>query len=182
MLLATALANARDHRGQRQRCRILCDPGSQVSFISRACAARLGLRTVHTRVPVEGIGAATVMTSGCMRVPLQSLYNAVDMVTAEVHILDSISPDMPFLNTDRGAWTHLNGLQLSDPEFNRTGSIDLLLGADVWGMVVRQGIVKGAPPRAICPGYLFWMCSVRPNNEEEWCEPWECSCQSCNVL
>lgn len=40
-------------------------------------------------------------------------------------------------------WDHLRGLKLSDPNFGNPGYIDLLIGADVWGLIVKDGFING---------------------------------------
>lgn len=80
------------------------------------------------------------------------------------------------IKVDRGNLSHLDGLLLSDTEFHQPRPIDMLLGADVWGMVVREGIVKGGPHKpcalATCFGWVVvgptsangvWDGSVRAN-------------------
>jgi hypothetical protein len=43
------------------------------------------------------------------------------------------------------SWNHLNGLQLADPDFGCPGSIDVLLGVDVFVGTVLQGRRAGPP-------------------------------------
>ena len=37
------------------------------------------------------------------------------------------------------SWNHVSGLTLADPKFGIPGRIDLLLGADIFSGVLRQG-------------------------------------------
>lgn len=94
---------------------------------------------------MEGIGPATVTTGGCVFVELQSLQPDRDSVNVELHVLEVISSNLPADAVDRQAWNHLEGLPLADPSFNRSGPIDVLLGADSWGLVIRDGVVTGTP-------------------------------------
>lgn len=158
VLLGTAEANACDRHGRLRRCRIICDPGSQISIVSSAFARILGLKIIPRCIPVDGIGPASVMTRGCMFVELHSMRTNGEVVNVEVNILDTISTDLPTDSVDRHPWSHLDGLALADPNFNKPGPIDLLVGADVWGMVLRDGVRTGLPhePCAIktCFGWV----------------------------
>lgn len=42
-------------------------------------------------------------------------------------------------------WSHLSNLKLADPEYYRPGSIDIILGADVFGRIIQDGIIKRPP-------------------------------------
>ena len=143
VLLATALGSVYDCHGQVQQCRMLCDPGLQLSFVSKKFAKGLGLVPGSRCFPVEGIGPATVMTGGCLFVDLESIHPDRSAVHVELHILDSICPTLPNEAIEMQQWLHLKDLQLADPNFNSPGPIDVLLGADVWGMVLRDGVVSG---------------------------------------
>jgi len=37
----------------------------------------------------------------------------------------------------------LEGLQLADPSFSKPGPIDIILGADVYGQLIEEGVIKG---------------------------------------
>ncbi|XP_018399368.1 PREDICTED: uncharacterized protein LOC108777070 [Cyphomyrmex costatus] len=42
-------------------------------------------------------------------------------------------------------WPHLRGLELADPDFLATDPIEILLGADVHAVIIRDGIKRGRP-------------------------------------
>ncbi|CAB0043531.1 unnamed protein product, partial [Trichogramma brassicae] len=61
---------------------------------------------------------------------------------------------------DPREWTHISGLQLSDPYFASPGRIDVLLGTQIHARVVEEGLIKGGDnyPIAI-KTQLGWMLS-----------------------
>lgn len=61
----------------------------------------------------------------------------------EVYILNTITSETPAADISDSCWTHLRSLQLADPTFGSPGQIDLLIGADVWGNIVEEGLVRG---------------------------------------
>jgi len=46
-------------------------------------------------------------------------------------------------------WSHLRGLELADPDFCASDSIDLLLGADAHAAIIGSGIRKGGTHESI---------------------------------
>lgn len=75
-----------------------------------------------------------------------------------IYILRSITSTTPATSIDADCWKHLHPLQLADPGFAKPGPIDLLIGADIWGNIIRDGISTGQrnEPCAICT-HLGWV-------------------------
>ena len=58
----------------------------------------------------------------------------------EALVLPKITPDIPSYNVEfDGKWKHLAELELADPDFGTSGSIDILLGADIFSRTVFCG-------------------------------------------
>lgn len=51
---------------------------------------------------------------------------------------------MPMAVTPEQNWKHLEGLTLADPEYNRPGKIDILLGVGVFVNVICHGQRSGS--------------------------------------
>ncbi|XP_055909185.1 uncharacterized protein LOC129944050 [Eupeodes corollae] len=51
--------------------------------------------------------------------------------------------DLPTHRIGIDRWRHLKGLSLADPNFGSPGEIDLLIGADVWGLIIKDGLING---------------------------------------
>lgn len=143
ILLATARAYAIGDFLQQRLARILCDPGSQVSFISDLLANQLCLRRSKCEVAVEGIGAlAHTRTRGSVSLRLKSTHNEF-WLDINAFVIPSITSITPAVHVDVTQWQHLMDLQLADPNFGTPGGIDVLIGSDVWGLVVRGDIISG---------------------------------------
>ena len=50
---------------------------------------------------------------------------------------------------NRTLWPHLEGLKLADPNFLRSGKIDLLLGSEIHALIVKYPVRKGSPGKPI---------------------------------
>lgn len=47
------------------------------------------------------------------------------------------------LKTDSHAWRHLDGLELADPDFLAADSVDILLGTDIYAIILQEDVRKG---------------------------------------
>lgn len=145
VLLATAFAYLIDGYGSRHRCRILCDPGSQVSFITSSFLNKLAIRRTRLELRVESVGSSvTTHTRGCATIQLASIIDTTFGMAIDFHILDSITSPTPVAKIKDECWLHLRTLPLADPTFGTTGKIDALIGADIWGTIIQDGIVRGS--------------------------------------
>jgi hypothetical protein len=147
-MLATAVVHLVDQYGQRQPVRALLDGGSTSSFISESCAQRLGLRRQKTNVEVVGVGSTSLGTAkGFVTVKIHPRFQEMDETTHEVTtlVLPQVTERLPTASCTLH-WPHLQGLLLADPSYNRTGDVDLLLGADVFWDMLLDGKKKGPSP------------------------------------
>ena len=69
----------------------------------------------------------------------------------EAVVLPRIRTELPVRHIPlEGKWKYLKGLHLADPDFYVPGSVDLLLGADLFGIIMWHGqqIVPPGTPSA----------------------------------
>ncbi|XP_071632804.1 uncharacterized protein [Temnothorax longispinosus] len=57
----------------------------------------------------------------------------------EATVLSRITSPLPHTRVDAKSWSHLRGLPLADPEYHLPDSVDILLGADSFVSVLRDG-------------------------------------------
>lgn len=143
VLLATAIGYIQDGYGCKHRCRILCDPGSQVSFIKYSFFNQLAIRRKPCTIQVEGIGSASTNTRGCAYLNLASSDGTFN-IDVNFYLLTTITTHTPVADIAPTCWQHLRNLTLADPSFGKTGRIDALIGADIWGTILQEGIVRGS--------------------------------------
>lgn len=58
------------------------------------------------------------------------------MCEVDAFILPKLTSTFPSIKPSITEWPHITGLQLADPQFMTPGSIDLLLGADIYGQII----------------------------------------------
>ena len=142
VLLATALVNARSYCGQGILCRVLVDPGSQSSFVTRGFIQRLRLKgsKLNNKINVHGIGGVSKgMITQAACIMLSSLHSK-DCVELNALVIDRITSNVPQRTVMELDWTGLRDLQLADEHFTTTGPVDILLGADVYPRLILDGM------------------------------------------
>lgn len=82
-------------------------------------------------------------TRGVAVLQLQSRHEAAFSIRVNAFVLAKITADLPTYRIRMDQWHHLQGLQLADPNFGNPGEIDLLIGADVWGLILKDGLLIG---------------------------------------
>lgn len=104
----------------------------------------LALRRNRCELQVEGVGNLTgTYTRGRASIRLSSIPDPSFELAIDFHIIDSITSPTPVAKIADTCWQHLRNLPLADPTFGTTGRIDALIGADIWGKIIDDGIVRG---------------------------------------
>jgi len=123
-----------------QACRALLDSGPQASLISESCIQRLQLNRKKSRILVTGIGTTqTHRSRGSVNIKIKSDFNSFEI---NAIILNKLTTHIPGYNIDNLSKTDLLGLKLADPNINKSKSIDIILGADIFFNLLRKNQVK----------------------------------------
>jgi len=155
VLLKTALVNVQDQSGQIRTLRVLLDDGSQGSFITELCAKSLGLKPKTTDVIIKGISSAPLYSAkGQVTIQLSSLVNN-STVIVEALIVPKVTGVLPSSPCNPQAWSHITGLQLADPTFNKPGKIEMLLGSDVLFSILTEGFRGGSKSSPLAQNTIF---------------------------
>ncbi|XP_071576422.1 uncharacterized protein [Temnothorax nylanderi] len=140
VLLSTVRAEALDVHGRAFPVRILLDSASQANFVTESCAQRGGFSRTRHRATVLGIGEAKAATTRGLTSLVIRVQNKTDIrFPVEATVLPRITSPLPSSRVEFKSWDHLRGLSLADPEFYLPGSIDVLLGAESFVSVLRDG-------------------------------------------
>ncbi|XP_011859011.1 PREDICTED: uncharacterized protein LOC105556524 [Vollenhovia emeryi] len=160
VLLATARVNVADRHGTKQSARALIDSGSEISLISEALTQRLRLPRSAAPVSIIGVGGRrTATANGKVSVHLSSRTSNFSMPLNTL-VLPRISAYSARLSAASHEWAHVQGLSLADPDFGTSDPVDLLLGADVFHLIIQEGLKKGGPQQPIAQQTaLGWILS-----------------------
>lgn len=144
ILLPTAFVVLRSDSGRSIKLRALLDQGSQSTFIAEAVVNTLRAKRTRLTVSVSGIGGTSV---GCVRsaasVTLSPCGPSAISIPVSALILPKITSYVPKATASEGSWAHLKNLELADPDPSSSLPIELLIGADLYGLILRNGVRHG---------------------------------------
>lgn len=146
VLLATALVKAQSKTGKGITVRCLLDQGSQASFITESTVQLLGLKKIPHKSFISGLGSennASIASQSMVKVEIQSLHNPNFVVDIKAFVLSKLTSILPERRVVVGFLSEFANLSLADPTFDIPNKIDILLGADVYGQVLMDGVIKG---------------------------------------
>ncbi|GFQ75296.1 DUF1758 domain-containing protein [Trichonephila clavata] len=123
--------------GAFQKCRILIDSASQGSFVRESCVNLLQLKRTSVNINVDGLSSRNVgRVSGLVQLEITSLFYKNTSITVDALILPKITCDLPQFQVDASALNTFKNVQLADINCLQPSSIDILLGADVFGEIM----------------------------------------------
>ena len=142
VLLMTCCVKIVGPDGSTTQARALVDSTLSASFITERLAQHFYLARRNHSINISGIGVTTNQLSshGVANFSVACPDNKGKIELVEALIQSKITSTLPLhpvsLDTK---WKHVDGLQLSHPEFSMPGNVDLLLGADIFSRVVFHG-------------------------------------------
>ncbi|XP_034944803.1 uncharacterized protein [Chelonus insularis] len=138
--------------------RLLIDSGSELTFISSSVVKTCHLQRRPSVISVLGIGnAPAVQTRGVTTVTPSSTHTQ-EQVTINAHILKCVTGTLPTRQLKEINWSAFNSLQLADPDYSTPRPIDILIGADCYGLIVNAGIKQFPQSSLIARDSIFgWM-------------------------
>lgn len=141
ILLTTPQLKVKNKEGDYIILRALLDQGSQVTLVTENAAQRLNLPRNKMNASVTGIGTTRGTSKGMITLECKSIHSDYTFKT-EALVMSKLINNLPNSNIDTKNWTHLHNIKLADPDFNISGPIDLLLGADIYSDVILDGVLK----------------------------------------
>ncbi|XP_066902731.1 uncharacterized protein [Halyomorpha halys] len=152
IFLGTPLVKIRDHRGRWHDLRILIDSGSQRSFITLECAHKLDLPLTRNRHRLVGFNNQVIpnvsFEAPCVIAPRQVSKPELNITAI---VIERICEDMPTSPFPKDIVDKFRALDLADPHFQHSRSVDFLLGADMFADILRVGNLESGQgaPRAL---------------------------------
>ena len=104
---------------------------------------KLGARISAMSLSVEGIGTNETKIRHRTTVQLQSTVHPFT-TDLEAHIIPKIVSDQPAQGINISNWDIPAHIKLADPEFDKPGTIDCLLEAELFYELLRNGQIKMA--------------------------------------
>ncbi|XP_026729604.1 uncharacterized protein LOC113495194 [Trichoplusia ni] len=170
VLLATALVEAQTRSGSTQLLRVLLDQGSQASFIAESAVQLLGLKKTPVKTVISGIGGekSAFASKYAVTVTIHSRLDPSFSIQVHAFVLGSITSILPSKKLEVFSWPELTQITLADPDFHTPSKIDILLGAEIYGQVLREGLIKSSPNAPIAQNtVLGWILSGQISTSDD---------------
>jgi len=163
VILGTALIHMADSVGVPHTVRALIDSASQISAITSECKNRLGLRMRKWTAPVTGIGGVSVQNVlGIVHCQAQPRFSPEPVFNFDAWVFPSITAEMPRHPLSRSIAEKYQHLALADPSFTNPGTIDVLLGADLFAQILNGKRVSVGDAFPVAFGTVFGWTVIGP--------------------
>ncbi|XP_066596279.1 uncharacterized protein [Prorops nasuta] len=161
VILATAQVALKDVRRNIVKARALLDQGSEGSFVSEALVQLLELPKQRASVSLVGVGSSSIGTVKSQTdLNLYSTLHSSFQVNVKALVLHRVTPYIPkkcIVNLDL---EEFKGLELADPCFWKPDSIDLILGVDIYGQLIKSGVRRLTTDNLVAQNsHLGWIVS-----------------------
>ncbi|CAK9799761.1 hypothetical protein ANTQUA_LOCUS2218 [Anthophora quadrimaculata] len=161
MLLATASVTVGVPGGRRILVRALIVQGSEVTFISENLAQLLRAKRISMPTSLTAIGG---VSAGAPRHAAQIVVShrasTSPSFSTVALILKSLTAYTPKPYPDVASFAHLSDLEWADTDPAASTQIDILIGADLYGDIILEGVLKGPSGGPIVQNSIFgWIIS-----------------------
>ncbi|XP_046145447.1 uncharacterized protein LOC114881965 [Osmia bicornis bicornis] len=140
------------------RARVHTDLATQQSLVNQ-----IRLRRKRSSLDVHGVGGArTSQTNGVVNITLHSNYRPLS-VTVQSHVLTKVTTCLPSEPPSQPTLPlHLEKLNLADPQFLVSRPMDIILGADAYGQVIKPNIIRSISTPLIAQLSIFGRLVIGP--------------------
>lgn len=143
IVLATAYVLVQAPSGRKTLARAILDQCSECSIISEHLTQVLMLPKNRTSATITGVnGTTTGNVLSSVNFMINSVNSSSKHINVHAYVLPRVTTYRPpeILKSDLPSdWQNL---EFADPHFEKEGRIDLLLGADVYGLFLRDGFLR----------------------------------------
>ncbi|XP_062710710.1 uncharacterized protein LOC134288834 [Aedes albopictus] len=131
VLLATAVVIIVDDAGKEHFARALLDSGSECCFATSQLSQMMNVKRTRVDVPVAGIGKSALKVKHQFRAVIKS-RNSDYTTSVDLLILPKVTMDLPSTNIDVTRWDIPSNINLADPAFFQSSTVDIVLGAEIF--------------------------------------------------
>ncbi|XP_062556907.1 uncharacterized protein LOC134221736 [Armigeres subalbatus] len=127
--------------GQVHHVRALLDSGSQINLLAESAVQRLKLSKYPSTVPVIGVGGNRYQLHHKVVVPMSS--NCSSFATnIECYTSPKVTGTIPSVRVNIDNWNIPPGIIMADASFHCPREIELLIGAELFFDVLKEGQIK----------------------------------------
>ncbi|XP_076397912.1 uncharacterized protein LOC143266164 [Megachile rotundata] len=168
VLLATARIRMFSSVGQFVCVRALLDQGSAITLITENLAQLLRLPKLKRSVCISGVGDTGTLVRHAVNILFTPLRASAPVFETTALVLKSLTKYVPNRVHSVDRWSHIENLNLADNDPMSSDPIDILIGADLYGSIILDGVRKGLVNQPIAQNTsLGWILSgpVAPSND-----------------
>lgn len=161
VLLATARITVGVSSGRSVVVRALLDQGSEATFISETLAQTLRARRIRMPVAISAVGGVQIgQVRQALAVTVSPSQRAAPSFPTTALILPSLTSYAPKCASSLSDLSHFAHLSWADPDPTSSETIHMILGADLYGDLVLNGIRKGRSGQPFAQNTIFgWVIS-----------------------
>ncbi|XP_058817486.1 uncharacterized protein LOC131680793 [Topomyia yanbarensis] len=141
VFLSTVSLKVSDSQGREQPARALLDSCSQANIISERLCKRLRLKRHNIYVDICGIGHSVKTAKHSVSARIKSRCGSTSKLVHFI-VLENVTTDLPAETISVEDWNISCNLELADPNFNISGEIDLVIGAEHYFSFIRNGRIR----------------------------------------
>lgn len=164
VLLPTAWVLLAARNGKMVKVRALIDQASEATLITERAVQKLAATKMTSNTVVKGVGGTSAgVTASSVELAMSScLEGEKKGVNVTALVMSKVTSRLPSRTIARTRWSHLERLQLADPEFEQPGEIDLLIGANVFSEILMNGVQHGGHDDVVAQQTIFgWIVTGR---------------------
>ncbi|XP_062541917.1 uncharacterized protein LOC134209913 [Armigeres subalbatus] len=140
-LLSTAVVQVRGSNSVVYPCRVLLDSASTVHIVTERFANLFAQKKEPVDYTVSELNGTNTRLRRMVRMTLESCMGDF-MAELEFLVAPKITSDIPERSFDTSSWSIPANIELADPYFHRRGRIDMLVGAEIFWHIVKDGQFK----------------------------------------
>ncbi|XP_018374451.1 PREDICTED: uncharacterized protein LOC108768504 [Trachymyrmex cornetzi] len=145
VLLATAWVDVHTTEGRSFKVRALLDQGSTFSFISQSFCQTLRTKRQRSNLQVACFGAKfTGVARSRVVLTLKPCSSAEPGFPLHAYVFQNITSYAASRTQPVESWPHLQGISFADPDPSSRHRIHLLIGADLYGSLLKNGLRQGS--------------------------------------
>ncbi|XP_058798035.1 uncharacterized protein LOC131668142 [Phymastichus coffea] len=162
ILLATAQVTVIGPFGRQTCARVLLDQGSEATFVSESLVQLLQLKRDRVTTSLMGIGGCTAgAVKHATSFTMKSNQDPPFKIDVNAFVLPRLTSELPSRNLVELELEPFKMLPLADPEFYLSDRVDILIGADLYGQLLRAGLTKFPSSSLVAQNTaLGWVISV----------------------
>ncbi|XP_055591487.1 uncharacterized protein LOC129743477 [Uranotaenia lowii] len=127
IILATAVVLVEDDTGKTFHARALLDSGSECNFMTERLCQQMKISRRRSNISVLGIGKANTIVKHQISAVVKSRTSGFAR-KMEFLLLPAVTADLPTTSVTVSSWKFPQGVELADPVFFQSKSVDLVFG------------------------------------------------------